>query len=213
MPQKQHNTQWFIEPLTTDTNTAIEQLKRPQGTHDDDYVLRRTKTGARPIRVWSVSFNELSKIMSDHSRGLKYTIYRQPEGHDEISRWEKPHRGDPIKIILPLISMVGGEEASTEAMEEIVRISRDRSTAQVSYLPAYVVLKRMMRSEKDKDQLSRGFKTILAMLMRGTYDEIALFGDTITPGMQTIILSAKTLHIPVIAKTVPTKRALAQLLG
>lgn len=160
-----------------------------------------------------MSFDELAKVMSDHSRGLQYTIYRQMEGQDNMSRWEKPRRGDPIKIILPLIPMVGGEKAARTAMDEILVISRDRSKEQVSYLPAYIVLSKMMRSKDDIDQLRRGFKTLLAMMLRGTFDRVELFGDKITPGMEKIVLTAKLLHIPVIAKTAPTKRELAQLMG
>lgn len=206
-------TVWFIEPRTTDTNTVILEMKKALGMHDDDFWSEMPYVDGskqRTAAAWRVTFDIITKVFSDTSRGLKFNLYRQAKGSDVITRWERPTRPDEMKLVLPLIPMAGRIE---EALVEIMRISRDNSTARVSYCPDYVALSMMKRRPDDVEQVSRGFKTILTKMLRGSYDEIVLFGDTITSGMERYILFAKMLNIPVYAKTHGTRKALTELLG
>ncbi len=203
---------WFMEPLTTDTNTVLVELKKGND-HDTDFGPVKVPGMGRPVRAWQLSFHDINLVMSDKSRHLKFELYKQDPGSDVITRWEKPRRGDTMKMVLPLISMEGGPEAERAALNEILKISRRYSSAQVSYVPVYAVLHDMMTSHNDIDQLQRGFKTVYALLLRGAYDEVTVFGDKITSGMQKIIMFATCLGIPVRSRTEGARIALSDLLG
>ena len=205
---------WFMEPLTNDTNTVIWHIKNSEGRHDTDFQTIDVPGVNRKVEAWLMSFPDINRVMSDSSRGLKFELYKQDPGSDVISRWEKPKRGDQMKVVLPLIPMIGDEpHAADKAAERVKKLSRMNSSQNVTYVPVYLVLRDMMKSDQDIDQLRRGFRTVYSMLLRGTFDQVAVFGDEITSGMEKIIMFATSLRIPVIGKTAESKQALANLLG
>ncbi len=205
---------WYIYTRDEATDQVIVELKKQSGEHDTDYILMQHVVGAtKPLNLWRVDFEEIQKIVSGRAaRNLKFDVYlEQFEGI--IAKWEPPARWDKrLKLILPLHPMEDGIEKSRD---EIITISRKHCSPNVSLIPAYITLSQMMRDKYDIEQLQRGFRTIEALIMRGAFDEIWLFGNKVSPGMEKIILFAQFLNIPIKVKgeSKVLKRDFAKVLG
>lgn len=209
---------WFIYPENVETNNVIETLKRQVGKNDEDYrpdMLVRSKGNKKErLGLWLVSFEDIRRIMTAKSvKGLRFKIYRETSS-GSISNWEYPtKKKDRIKIVLPLISMVDNDgKLKPENLELIREISRDKSSAKVSYVPVYDTLSRMKRDDDDREQVDRGFETLMELILRGAFNEIHLFGDRITPGMERIIIFGEAAGVPVIPRSKGTLKELKDLL-
>lgn len=191
--------QWYLYTRDEATNQVILEIKKQAGEHDTDFALQQHVEGSiKPLDLWKVDFEQIQKIISGRAnRNLKFTIYLE-QFPGIIAEWKQPVRWDKsLKLILPLHSMEGDIE---EGRKKIISISRKHSSANVSLVPAYLPLSEMIINEDDVEQLRRGFRTIEAMIVRGAFDEIWLFGNKVTRGMEKIILFCRFLNVPVKVK-------------
>ncbi len=187
---------WYVYIKDDWTEQIMRGIKEQSLNHDTNYgLLRKVEGSPKPLNLWDVDFEEIQKLASGKIlRNLKFEIYLE-QFHGKIVRWEQPTRGNKnFKIILPLYPMAGDIENSRK---EITRISRIHSSDNISLLPVYVTLSEMMENEDDIEQLRRGFRTVEALITRKTFDQIWLFGNKITKGMEKIILFCNFLNVPI----------------
>jgi|GEM_PF-2242326 len=208
-------TRWFIHTTDEFTNTVILELKKNRGTHDEDFIPNVIIPSHRkPVSLWKASYDEIATLFENKKRkSLKFIIYRETDSMI-IHRWELPIRGDEMKIILPLIPMSRNIEEYQNDWKNVMDISFKHSSAYVSYVPVLVVLSMIAHEHHEGgiDFVRKGFKVIFTLLLRGAFNEVHLYGNCISSGMEKIILVARVLGIPIIAKTAGTEKDLRKIL-
>lgn len=207
-------TSWFIHTPDDFTNGVIVEIKRNQGKHDTDIFPNKFIPSENiHLNLWKVSYLDIQMMLQNKKRkNLKFLIYREST-NQAIHRWEMPIKGDELKIILPLIPMSKNIEEYERDYKEVMDISYKHSSPHVMYVPVWVILSMIGKDKDNHDYIRRGFKTIFTFMLRGAFNEVHLHGKKITSGVEKIVLVAKVLNIPVIAKTEGTKRDLAKLLN
>lgn len=193
--------QWYVYTTDAWTDGVIYELKKSVGKHDTDHLPEVACVGKeKEIALWRVDYEEIEKLLSGKDiKNLKFEIYLE-QFKGTVAKWEPVVRGKKrLKVVLPLYPLEGATETGRI---EVLRIARVHSSLSrgISLVPLYLTFFDMMCGPEDIEQLQLGFRTTETMLMKGTFSEVWVYGDRISPGMQKIILLARILHIPVILK-------------
>ncbi len=189
--KRKEKNAWYIYTEHAFTDTVIAEMKRSCGKHDEDYFPTK--------RLWRVTLEEIARLMSGKNyKDLDFEIRLQKDG-GEIIPWQFPtSKKNEYKLILALHPLTGN---FAKQCEKIMKISLEESSDRVIVYPAYVVNSMMLDMVSDpsqkKIQLNRGFKAIMRMILLKVYHEIWIYGDSLSPGMQYIIIFARLLRIPI----------------
>lgn len=200
---------WYVAPADDHTNNVIRSYKE-ELSKQHDYIPE--KQGL--YNLWHTDFSFIAKLeRSKVSKAVVYTIYIQYDD-GPLMRWI-PFSRNKKKTVLILHPVYDAEEANIRKnIKSIVAICAQifgnykNINPLAPYLDAIVALK--PNNPKDRE---RGIDAMLELVGRKIADEVWLYGDFISEGMAAIILYAKRLGIPVIAKTEGAKKDLPRIFG
>ncbi len=204
--------QYYMYIPDAQTEKFMFEMKKLNDNHNDDYVPRKCAGIGEPLNLWRVSVEEIERFVSGKVMNqLKFELFLE-QFSGTIVKQLAPIKGQKgYRMILPLYPMEGRIE---ESRNEIKIISRNHSSLKRKIIlnPTYVLFSEMIRpeegGEKDIEMLKLGFRGIEEMIRRGAFDEIHIYGDRISPGIQKILIWAYYLHIPILIKG--RKKSLSQ---
>lgn len=113
-----------------------------------------------------------------------------------------------IKIVF-VAHPVGGDVK--ENIEKILEICKKIHTDEIIPFTPYVSSLLYLKDENEEER-NKGIAASFVHFHRKSFDELWLFGDSISKGMEGEVKLARELGIIVVAKTKGTKRDLAKLI-
>ncbi|MGC9602488.1 MAG: DUF4406 domain-containing protein [Minisyncoccia bacterium] len=105
---------------------------------------------------------------------------------------------------------VGGDIKGN--IEKVLKICSEVHTKDIIPVAPYLISLQYLNDELIEDR-ELGMEANHECFRRRYVDELWLFGDTISPGMEKEILLAKEMGIPIVPKTEGAKRDLSKLTG
>jgi hypothetical protein len=200
---------WYLDPLDSDTNDAIRRLKISHGSPDDGREDMLCSDGKRR-NLWCCNYDFIARFLrSQVSNNFRFEIYLQSGEGNPPMRWV-PFSRKKRKIVFIAHPVKSDPERN---IRDIISISREiyKSYKNVIPFPAYLATLQYLKDYIEEER-QFGMEAVAELMFRKCFDEIWLYGVSISEGMVTIILLARKLGIPVVAKSDGTRRDLQKLL-